>query len=460
MQSIQWGYAVYNVNGNLFDENLNPVDMGDGFQVGQPTNFDDKFKLEFEQQDFSGLQLNNTSQTPVYAAPFDADAQSKQIEAMKAEMEKGGMPVKKQTNLEMLTNMLGSALISYAFSRLLGGNGNESAMIGLVGAGITHDEDNKMSQRWDAAKKMLDDGDVAYSPDAILAYVQNGDDKGMQAERQNNEADKRAGLNIDAANTRQQSQQQFTAGQNQQRYAQQNQMEQGREAFQSQQQAERLKAQADNQAARSSNWRMNTMANQIVAGDKPERDRYLQQYTGWLDAQKQMDIIKSATSVYNDPHASDEQKAEALARIQGAIPSLVSGIARGERGGNATLTTAQTKEALASIGLAGDKYNEATGLYNGTLSDAKINALSHQIEGNRSNISSTLNDIAADERRRINAGMQGDTVTAYGGRELPQDNNTDNSQPVAQAPSGSSDGDILYKNGQRFIVHNGMVYPD
>ncbi|HBT3802604.1 TPA: hypothetical protein MBI04_003556 [Klebsiella pneumoniae] len=432
---------MYNFNGQLFDENLNPV--GGTLTPGQ-----------VQQGGNTVLQLQDMKDMQVYQTTPEANLDSLYMKAKPdaAKALSGGLDIKPPSALRQMIDMAGGLLIGYFAARSGGASGTGALLVGLTAAASNHDSDQGLIDRAKIARKMFAQG--GYTEDALYNFYRTGDDSGLKAETSSIAQDRRQGITEQGANERQDK----TIDAQQQR-------QESQQKFQAQEQNQRLDAQKDIAQmridAQNSNLRKQLtqtaagrVANQIMDNDKPMRDRYSQQYTGWTDAQNQLNIIKSAMQVLNDPDASQSEKDRAQAEIQGAIPSLASGVARGEAGGNRSLTPQEVKNFLPNLGLSSNLYNAATGKYNGGMSDAMVGAIQDQIAGNRQSIASSLNQMNTNEKIAIDKALNGDMTGGftYTGANLPQSTdefnpNADYSGQASTAPEGATiqiDG-VTYK---------------
>lgn len=427
---------MYNYNGQLFDNNLNPVGGMSSDQAAQGAND----YLQYE--DMKNLQVSPT--TPTTEA--DLNAKWRLASQGVKQAANGGLSFKPPSKTRSIIDMVGGALITYFLARSGGLSGGAATMLGFTAAAANHDADAKEMDRFTVAKKLFSEG--GYSEDALYTFMKTGDEKALQSETSSKAADRRQDANNEAQAELQGK-----------RLSSQASIEQSREATQKSIADDRIQAMKENQKGQITQARLGTIDNQIMDNDKPMRDRYTQQDIGWTDAQNQLNIIKDAQKVLNDPNASAQAKQQATYEIQGAIPSLASGVARGESGGNRSLTPAETKAFLPHMGLAADKYNDALNVYNGTLSDAKINALQAQIAGNRHSISNSLYQMNQNEQVAMNKAANGDMTGAYSytGANLPRSTDEQAATPAelnGQASSAPEGSTVVY-NGTTYKTVNG-----
>lgn len=381
-----------------------------GYDFGNTAAMASQFNAE--EKDFSGLNTwnaNDTSET--FYNPQDPTTLKAKAEIERAK--NNGVPFTPPSNGRMLFDMLGSLLISYGAMKLLGADGNEALGVGLVASATAHDKDKQEIDRYGILQGAIKQNGNIYSPEILWNFMKTGDGKAMEeVEREHYQSgDKQAAWNHEDASR--EDTQQFNKEQQGRMFNNQNNMQRERLNEQEVMQQERLKAQAVNGKNALTASRLGTLDNQIVDNDKPMKDRYEQQIMGWQDAFKQLQIIDNAQAVLDNPNSSKRDRDRATSEIQGAIPSLTSAVARGERGGNATLTNEEVKHALPSLGLAGDKFNAATGVYNGTISPSMIDAISNQIKGNYNSVSSSLENLNMRERQAMDMAANGDMTGAF-----------------------------------------------
>jgi len=415
----------------LFNTDLTPTAIEYG-NVGEAA-----INTQLEQNNLDGLQQVNPNTTAeTYYNPQDPQALKAKAEI--AKKANNGINFQPPSTGQMFMDMLGGMLVAYGASRLLGADGNQALGVGLTAAAINHDKDREENHRFSIINDAINRNGQIYDPQDLYDFMKTGNGKGMEAAEQRKYKTDDMAATFEHQDAMQQgrfdnSQNMLAQRFNQQdklqgeRFEQQNAMQQGRFAQQ--------EAMGKNQLSAS---RRGTIFNQIMDNDKPARDRYTQQYGGWTDAASQLNIIKQAQSVLDDPHASSEQKERATAVIQGAIPSLLHGVARGEVGGNATITEGQMEGALPRLGLSSNLWNKTTQQYDGTLSNEQINAIGHQIEGNRNSIRGWLNQINQNEQTALNKADNGDIEGAYSytGANLPEPVNPDGS--IQSAPTSVS----------------------
>lgn len=388
--------------------------------TGEPTgNFQqDEYIYEAEQGDVSGLSQVNPNTT---AETFYSNQNPAVLKA-KAEAYHTEAGFKPPSNGQVLADMLGGLLLGYGAARLLGADGKASLAIGLNASGINHDKDLQEAERYKIIESSIEQNGMIYNPQSLWTFMKTGNGSAMEQEEREYFNAGQSDINRDYQNQRLDKTQSFQHSEQQDRFAQQNAAREDQQAFQQGMQNDRFNNQRMLGQGQMTASRLSTTDNQIMDNDKPARDRYMQQYGGWTDAQSQLNIIKNAQSIINDPLSTDAQKKLALSEIQGAIPSLISGVARGEIGGNASLTEGQRKAVLPSLGLPANAYNSATQQYNGTISDEQINAIQNQIAGNRNSIAGYLNQMSRNEQEAMRKAQNGDLTGAfsYTGANLPQ----------------------------------------
>lgn len=413
-------------------------------------------------QGLASYNPNTTSET--FYNPQDPQSIKAKEEALRAQ--NNGLTFKPPSNGQMLFDMLGSMLIGYGASKLLGADSNAALSVGLGAAGINHDKDKEEANRFQVIKDAIARNGQIYDSNELYNFMKTGDGKGMEQAETRHYNTQSAEDRYTQQNANREDSQNF-------QQSQQDANREQREAFHTDtmnMQQKNIDQRREDSKSQLTLSRAGSMANQIMDNDKPMKDRYQQQLTGWTDAKNQINIIKAAQQVLNSNSSSDQAKQQAQAMIQGAIPSLVHGVARGEMGGTATITPESLKGALPSLGLAADKYNVGTGLYNGTLSDSQIQAIDEQINGNRASIGNSLQQINSNENKSIAQATGNQNIAdsyTYTSGNMPKSTdeaqgsstNGGNGEAIATAPSGSENGDILTKGGKKYVVKNGLVYP-
>lgn len=184
---------AYNYNGQLFDSNLNPIGgMATPYQAEQASSNVQQF------QDVRDMQ--------VYPTTTEASLQSKYAVAQQDgnKLLNGGLNIKPPSVMRQMIDMVGGALITYFAARTGGVSGSGAALMALTAAAANHDNDQQLVQRGEIAKKLFNQG--GYTEDALYQYYHNGDDSGLKAENQSIAADKRAGIQDQAASDRQDKQ--------------------------------------------------------------------------------------------------------------------------------------------------------------------------------------------------------------------------------------------------------------
>ncbi|MGE5877650.1 hypothetical protein [Klebsiella variicola] len=206
---------MYNFNGQLFDENLNPV--GGTLTPGQ-----------VQQGSNTVLQLQDMKDMQVYQTTPEANLDNLYMKAKKdgAKELSGGLDIKPPSALRQMIDMAGGLLIGYFAAKSGGASGTGALLVGLTAAASNHDSDQKLIDRAKIARKMFSEG--GYTEDALYNFYRTGDDSGLKAETSSIAADRRQGITeqgvtarqqtgINAQKERQASQQQFQAGEDDKR---------------------------------------------------------------------------------------------------------------------------------------------------------------------------------------------------------------------------------------------------
>ncbi len=183
---------MYNFNGKLFDDNLNPVNgtLTPG-QVQQGSN--------------DVMQLQDLSNMQVYQTTPDANLNNLYVKAREdgAKQLSGGLDIKPPSVMRQLIDMAGGLLIGYFAARTGGASGTGALLVGLTAAASNHDADQKLMDRAKIARKMYSEG--GYTEDALYNFYRTGDDSGLKAETTSIAQDRRQGITNDAAAQRQQT---------------------------------------------------------------------------------------------------------------------------------------------------------------------------------------------------------------------------------------------------------------
>lgn len=184
---------MYNFNGQLFDSNLNPV--------GGTLTPD-----QVQQGGNTVLQLQDMKDMQVYQTTPDANLSALYVKAREdgAKELSGGLNIKPPSKMRMCLDMMGGLLIGYFAARTGGASGTGAMLVGLTAAASNRDADQQLIDRAEIARKMFKGG--GYTEDALYNYYRTGDDSGLKAETSSIAQDRRQGINVDAANDRQDKQ--------------------------------------------------------------------------------------------------------------------------------------------------------------------------------------------------------------------------------------------------------------
>lgn len=425
----------------------------------QPTgNFQQDLAIyEAEQNEVSGLAQVNPNDT----AHTYYENQNPVVLKAKAEAYKPAAGFKPPSNGQMLADMLGGLLMGYGAARLLGGDSKASLAIGLNAAGINHDKDLQEADRYKIIQSSIEQNGMIYNPESLYTFMKTGNGSAMeQEEREYFNAGQTASAH-DWQDQRMNTQQGYQTQRQQAQFAQQDKNREDQQAFQQGMQTERLNAKGG-LGGYGNGYADNTAP--ILAQLNPS----------------QRAMVKTALSQASKSVSGNQQRLAAYQNVQNLMkeynatddPTRRASIAkeiaddlyRGQHGGNATLPANSEELALPNLGIPGNLSNKISLRNNGNYSDDMAKAITTEANSSINDISAGVEQVKNNlVRQFIAQGISPENAeilaqSVMGGAMTPQDG-APTGQPVATAPAGSQNGDILTKDGQSYKVWNGLVYP-
>lgn len=445
---------MYNVNGQMFDQNLNPVQGVTPYQAQQGASTVQQY------QDVRDMQTYQT--TP------EADLNAKYLLAKKDaanQINNGGLGIKPPSALRQCIDMLGGLLIGYFAAKSGGASGTGAMLIGLTAAASNHDSDQKLVQRGKIAKQLYAEG--GYSPDALYNFYKTGDDKGLEGERNNAAANDRAQMNIDAQTGRQSAQQAFTSNENDKRYAQQNALEDKREAFHA------AHPVGGNSMALVGDDGYLTGRGQIAAQKLADSVR---QTKGAYVRQLQTRLAKLASNEGMADKINSELASGDYEKAYSDYQQFKADLAQAAKGGNSSISPQEQAEVDKIGGFFTNMGNSIRKGLGFTPDKDTMNAVMNTFNNITDNDRSALNREVENEVNTVGGGVMnpavvqgaasiikqqeiGNVPASSGGNGSGEYPSYKGEQPVSVAPSGAKDGEILTKDGVNYVVKNGYVYP-
>lgn len=401
-----------------------------------------------EQNEVSGLAQSNPNTT----AQTYYSNQNPEVLKAKAEINTPTAGFKPPSNGQMLADMLGGLLLGYGASRLLGADGKASLAIGLNAAGINHDKDLQEVERYKIIESSIEQNGMIYNPQSLYTFMKTGNGSAMEQEEREYFNAGQTATNQAWQDSRLDKTQNYQTQRQQAQFQQQDKNREDNQLFQQGMQKDRLSATGadvspDGKFTITGNFTKDHEAN-IPLQDfmsnyrKANADLHKAQ-----QADARIDAVNTNTPI--------GQVAAAYQFLTVEAPSISNSV------------SAATGVSSEAVNGWSDKINQILqkGQKKGSFTPQEIDEMKSAAHAETAAMKKLAVDAAASFANGYN--MQDlKTATAVSAATgvpaseiIAAQTGKPTGTPVATAPAGSKNGDILYKDGQSFKVWDGKVYP-
>ncbi|WP_369136413.1 hypothetical protein [Klebsiella variicola] len=387
-------------------------------------------KKNYLEENAQGLTMINPNQTgETYYNPQDPQsiAAREDFAAKQRKADNGGLDFQPASTGQMLLDMLGSMLITYGASRLLGADGNAALGLGLQASAVAHDMDKQEQERYGIIKSAIKRNGNIYSPEMLWEFMKTGKgDKMEQTERDHYNTDERYKLEQD-------------------KFAQQNANREDSQSFQAQQQDQRLANQASMQADRLAHGLGSGANSQLVDQNGQLTWHGMNAGTSLAGkvAQMKAPYIKSLQSRMAKLASAEGMKTKIMSEIQNGnymqaqtdYKTMIADLASANKGGNAATSPEEQKEIDSVGGIINEMENKARSTFGYTPNPETMNAMFNNLQNIGANDRSAINNEIEKEVSSVGGGVVPPEIVKYAASILQ--NQEINPEEIAQGTSNN-----------------------